>query len=244
MSLRREIGDHEHETGQYIRDLVTALEQIRLLADEADGYPTHTVGASAPEARTPPIMEGMCMEWDAAPIGGFRTRCMMPRPCPEHDVNDTRLDTIERNAARNLILERDRVALIESFQQIRRLTITAHRRTRRYVPAPDIDKKAMLCTGTPSLAGYHVPLMDGGWYDEQCRNIADPTRHPLCSTCWAKEQAWRIANGLPERERTRPTIAVSSKPCANGCGRDAAPGRTNGLCDACRMADIRAKRAS
>lgn len=247
MTLREDLAVLPRRVHDLTNNLALALTNIRDGMDECDGYPATSVGSSAPEARTPAVLEGNCREWQpssdalAVPI-----QCGRARPCPEHDVNDTRLSPVERAAARSAVLERARRDLIDAIGAILRATDHAERRVRRWAQIEPVDSKNMLCHGTATYPGYHVPLSDGGWYDELCKKVADPTKGGLCDQCFTRETAWRATQQLPPRERTNVTVLRDVKLCTHpaGCTREATPGRTDLLCNAHRMADHRAKKAS
>jgi hypothetical protein len=217
-------------------NLATALARLRDEMDLCDGHSDHTPGASAPEARTPVLMEGNCREYIAGAI-----QCGKARPCGEHDVNDTRLSPVERAAARSAVLERARSELLDAIGALLRATDHAERRVRRWSQPDPIDTKNMLCHGTATYPGYHVPLRDGGWYDELCKKVADPTKGGLCDACWGREVAWRASQNLPPRERTNVAVVRDIPMCVRGDGNTATPGRNDGLCNACRLRDSRAR---
>lgn len=233
MTLREDLAVLPRRVHDLSNNLATALARLRDEMDLCDGHSDHTPGASAPEARTPVLMEGNCREYIAGAI-----QCGKARPCAEHDVNDTRLSPVERAAARSAVLERARGELLDAIGALLRATDHAERRVRRWSQPDPIDTKNLMCHPSPNLPGYLT------WFDALCRKVADPTKGGLCDACYAKETAWRASQGLEPRERTNVTVLRDVKLCTHprGCTREATPGRTDQLCDACRMYDSRAKR--
>ena len=233
MTLREDLAVLPRRVHDLTNNLALALTNIRDGMDECDGYPATSVGASAPEARTPAIMHGNCLEY--IHTGDTTVQCGRARPCGEHDVNDTRLDPVERAAARSAVLERGRQEILNAVGVILRATDNAERSVRRWMPASVVDTKKLLCQGTPQLPGY----MD--WYDPLCRQVADQTTGGLCLDCYRKETVWRASQQLPPRDRSHVAAVRDIPMCTRGDGRTATPGRSDGLCGACRMSDSRAR---
>jgi hypothetical protein len=181
-----------------------------------DGLPTACLGASDSTSAVP-ILEGPCAE------------CGTNRPCPDHDGRLT-LTPVEAAAVARTRSRADHdLATID--RSLKRIALEEVR-ILRIVDRVTVAPLPKMCTAGLGRAG-------GDMWAGKCDVVGDPTRAGQCVSCWQRENAWRVANGLPERERTVPEIVRPV--CVRGCGRPATIGRLDGLCDADRMADSRTR---
>lgn len=204
--------------------LPDALASISLAA--VDGYPSKAPGASPSVGvyLVPP--EGPCSE----------RGCDEFRPCPDHD-EPLQLTTVEA-----AVVARHRVSDLEAQLDARVKAIAMN--AVQFVHL--LESAARL--GRPPAA---VQMCNRGvgreghleWQDPLCERHFDETRAGMCDECWQAEAAWREARGLDPRERTVPTAA---RPICvrDGCVREQTPGRADGLCNAHRVADSRARKAN
>lgn len=204
--------------------LPAGLDAIQLLT--VDGYPTKAPGAAPAVGRYVAPPEGECPE----------PGCDCERPCPEHDA------PLHLNAVESAAMSGLRVAGIERKldQSVKAIAVNALQvvqlleKVGRLAHPPEQEQ---MCNRGVGREGHLE------WQDPLCARHFDPTKAGMCDECWEAEARWREARGLPPRERTDLTPPQAGPTCVrDGCIRAATPGRTDGLCGAHRVADLRAAR--
>lgn len=238
-SSRRLLGqiDSARELVLKVQRLLPAgLDALDVLA--VDGYPTSTPGASqdvAARATTArPCRASDCPNELPCPDHGdpcCEPGCHLEHPCAVHDSPVT-LTTVESAA----LAARKGAGLQHQLDtSIRSIAVQARRALEvlEQLTAPTVPK--LLCSCGAGREGVIE------WGDPTCRRVPNPTKAGMCDECWAAEETWRGAHELPPRERTSPPKAEPPK-CVR-CGQRAST-RADGLCDADRMKDSRARRRS
>jgi hypothetical protein len=217
------------------RLLPSGLDALDVLT--VDGYPSSTPGASQDVAASSmpvrPCRSSGCANELPCPDHGDpcpEPGCRCARPCHLHD-SPVKLTTVEAAAltgGKGAGLQRQLDTSIRSIaMQARRALDVLEQLT-----APTVPKQLCSCgTGREGVIE---------WGDPTCRRVPTPTKAGMCDECWAAEDAWRAAHELPARERTTP---VAEPPKCVRCGTRSAT-RADGLCDADRMKDSRARRRS
>lgn len=238
-SSRRMLGqiDSARELVLKVQRLLPAgLDALDVLT--VDGYPTSTPGASqdvSARSTTPrPCRAPDCSNELPCPDHGDpcgAPGCKSERPCYVHD-STVKLMPVESAA---LAASKGAGLQHQLDTSIRSIAMQARRALEvlEQLTAPTVPKQLCSCG-----AGREGVIE---WGDPTCRRVPNPTKAGMCDQCWAAEEAWRAAHELPPRERTTPP--TEQPRCVRGdCPRAAT--RADGLCDAHRMKDSRARRRS
>lgn len=188
---------------------------------EVDGYPTRTPGASDVGTVVPVPPDGPCVE----------RSCGEQRPCPEHD-GPVRLTSVEAAVVAGSRAAGARRQLDRSMKAMAANALRMVRVLEQLTPPEPVQ----LCNRGTGRDGVIE------WGDPLCERHLDPTKAGMCDRCWAAEAAWREAHDLPPRKRTGRPMPSGPLCIEPGCEREATPGRTDGLCNAHRVAASRAKR--
>ena len=67
------------------------------------------------------------------------------------------------------------------------------------------------CTADPGVAGYLVPLDEGGWHDPLCGKVSRTSAGGLCSACRMRLQRWRRAHDLKPLDDDHQPIQVETR---------------------------------
>lgn len=224
----------------YLRTTPLALAHLITELGYVDGHATQVAGHGVDETgvRRAPTLTGECRA-----IEGFRDPatgevvqepCGRVRPCPEHDtpvpmtsVDRAVIARAELTSTLHQIEDDVRTlgVLISSALTVSRAAL-GQRAPRIVVPecSRGVGREGVLEWGRP-------------W----CNAVPDETRAGMCDECWQAEAAWRELHDLEPRRRTERTPAPRPMCSRGGCTREATVGRTDGLCDAHRKADSRAR---
>ena len=215
--------------------LVAQLEQI---ADHAnDGYPTSTPMAPEQLGTGQRVYEGACTEiveryglpWVAGNLTLTRRPCGKARPCGEHD-RGSRTYSTDAAALNPTHADKMRDQLVAQVDTI----------TKALDSMATVTGTPLIRTGGDTLVRCNCrdrrDIGATAWADRLCQRIPDERCAGLSLECFARMNAWRTNDGQQPVER-------ETEPMCKRCGtRAATVGRTDGLCNADRMADSRAKR--
>lgn len=232
---------------EYLRVAPLALEHVIEQIGYVDGHPAHTAGHGVEETsvrRGPTFVDADGHQLRCREVEGRLVACEVVqrvcghvRPCPDHDT-PVAMTSVDRAA----IARADLVATLHQIDDDTR-TLAQVINSALHVARQALGQRA------PKV---EVPQCNRGvgrdgvieWGRPWCNAVPDETRAGMCDECWQAEAAWREAHELAPRHRTSPAGPPPVLCSRDGCTRDATPGRTDGLCDAHRMADSRARRRS
>lgn len=180
--------------------------------------------------------------------------CVNELPCPDHgdpcgepDCKSQRPCYLHDSTVKMMPVEAAAIAAGRGAARLRKLETAVHAIVRNAMTAlaelealtaPSMVKQLCSCGfGRPGVIE---------WGNPSCRKVPDPTKAGMCDDCWEAEGTWRDGQGLPPHERTKAsTTAPTATEMCSRCGvRPATPGRLDGLCDADRMKDSRARRTA
>ena len=139
------------------RDVTAALEAINERLARADGYPTQTIGASAPAGEPRPVLSGLCES------------CERPRPCYIHD--GASLTTVERAADQRYRYGLQREELRDRIEGLEIAVNSTLRYARMVLGTPlaeDVTQAVPMCRD--NQVGKHAV---DEWGDPLCPMTAD-----------------------------------------------------------------------
>lgn len=223
----------------YSAEVQAALDWCNTeLAIQHDGFTASVNGAGTPTAVRSNLPSGPCQEASWRVEGHV---CGLQRPCPDHDA-PVELTSVEAAADRRRWLEQQHDQMEDDIKTLGQILLSARRVAQmtmgQRLVHRSLDGHEERCNRGGRRDGSHV------WGDPLCERIADPTKAGMCDVCWEAERAWREETGRPRRRRTGATDPDDASPlCVRpGCTNPATPGRSDGLCDADRMRESRARR--
>ncbi len=228
---------------EYLRVRPLALQHVLTEIGYADGLPSQTSGhGDETEVRHAPTFVDdkgrplRCHEVEGAVVDGevVQRVCNRPRPCRDHD-GAVAMTSVDRAAI-------DRAELRSTLETMRddATTLASILHSALEVARRALGQRAPREVVPECSRGHGRPGVIE-WGRPWCGNVPDETRDGMCDECWAAEARWREERGLKPHARTVPTPPAVL--CVrDGCDRPATPGRSDGLCDADRMADSRARR--
>ena len=216
--------------------LLTELARIDGHASQVPGHGDATASGHSPTFVDDQGRPLRCGEVEGFMVDGEveQRRCNHARPCPHHD------SSVPMTSVDRAVLARAEV--ISTLRQVEddARAVASVLQSALFVARQALGQRA------PRI---EVPQCNRGvgrdgvieWGRPWCVNVPDETRAGMCDECWQAETAWREAHELAPRHRTAPARPPAPTCSREGCTRDATPGRTDGLCDAHRKADSRAR---
>ncbi len=226
--------------GNFRRLLPLAVRHLVEEYSYLDGFASQTPGHGVDETgvRRAPTLGGWCREvegWVMEDGSTSQQVCGKRRPCPDHDT-DIEWTVVDRAALARAGIESTLRQIADDVTGIASLiasaTIVANAALGQRAPRFDVPE----CSRGVGREGAIE------WQRPWCRNVPDETKAGMCDECWAAEAAWRDEHGLEPRQRTARQTPPPPSCVRSACERPATPGRSDGLCDAHRMADSRARR--
>ena len=242
MSTDTELMATHLRNARRIIDIAPALvAQLETAADHAnDGYPTSTPGAPivatggrvySTERCTADVERFGLVSGTDGPHGALvarRVPCDKLRPCIDHDAGG-KTTTVEAAALNQSIHDRTRTVIATQIGHIARSLDIIERATNG-TSGERVGQNHARCACTDGREGSTA------WGDKLCRRIPDERCAGLALECFTRMNNWRRIDGLDPIER-------QTEPMCKRCGtRPATVRRTDGLCNADRMADSRAAR--
>lgn len=225
---------------EYLRITPLALTHLVEELGYVDGHATQMPGHGVDETgvRRAAMLTGVCREVEGV-LGSdgevVERACGHLRPCPDHDTA-VPMTSVDRAVLARTQLMSTIAQIEDDTRTLAAITSSALRVARGALGqrAPRIEvPECNRGTGRDGVLEWGRP-----W----CNAVPDETRAGMCDDCWRAEAAWRELRGLEPRHRTERTAAPRPMCSRDQCTREATAGRTDGLCDAHRMADSRARR--
>jgi hypothetical protein len=233
-----------HMLREYLKVAPLALAHVLSEIGYLDGHPSQVPGHGVQEAgvHRAPALTGACRHVEGRYVHGddgelvvVQEECGRMRPCPDHDT------AVEMSSVDRAVIARaDLVATLHQIEDDTR-TLAAILSSSLTVARGALGQRA---------PRFDVPECNRGvgregvieWGRPWCNAVPDETRAGMCDDCWTAEAMWRELHGLEPRRRTERAAPPRPMCARDGCTREATVGRTDGLCDAHRMQDSRARR--